>query len=187
LWYRPGLCQCGVGKGYKGLYRALKSPNFPRLVPASSASIGQNRQHYCFPPESKPGGLRRRHGEVQPRAVAWLRRCARSSRRRRVVVVVEAARKPLGGDFQPQRALEELLPRERTHLRAVRVVRMRGEVVGRMSSWVAGVSTSRVSPPGPLSIAYGHVGCVKASAFPPPVQSSPLSLSLSLSLSLTPV
>ena len=29
-----------------------------------------------------------------------------------------------------------------------------------------GVSTSRVSPPGPLSISYGHVGCLKASAFP---------------------
>jgi hypothetical protein len=32
-----------------------------------------------------------------------------------------------------------------------------------------GVSTSRVSPPGPLSISYGHVGCLKARAFPPPV------------------
>jgi hypothetical protein len=32
-----------------------------------------------------------------------------------------------------------------------------------------GVSTSRESPPGPLSISYGHVGCLKASAFPPPV------------------
>ena len=32
-----------------------------------------------------------------------------------------------------------------------------------------GVSTSRVSPPGPLSISYGHVGCLKAGAFPPPV------------------
>jgi hypothetical protein len=32
-----------------------------------------------------------------------------------------------------------------------------------------GVSTSRVSPPGPLSISYGHVGCLKAEAFPPPV------------------
>jgi hypothetical protein len=32
-----------------------------------------------------------------------------------------------------------------------------------------GVSTSRVSPPAPLSISYGHVGCLKARAFPPPV------------------
>ena len=32
-----------------------------------------------------------------------------------------------------------------------------------------GVSTSRVSPPAPLSISYGHVGCSKARAFPPPV------------------
>jgi hypothetical protein len=32
-----------------------------------------------------------------------------------------------------------------------------------------GVSNSRVSPPGPLSISYGHVGCLKARAFPPPV------------------
>jgi hypothetical protein len=32
-----------------------------------------------------------------------------------------------------------------------------------------GVSTSRVSPPGPLSMSYGHVGCLKARAFPPPV------------------
>jgi hypothetical protein len=32
-----------------------------------------------------------------------------------------------------------------------------------------GVSTSRVSPPGPLSISHGHVGCLKARAFPPPV------------------
>jgi hypothetical protein len=33
-----------------------------------------------------------------------------------------------------------------------------------------GVSTSRVSPPGPLSVSsYGHVGCLKARAFPPPV------------------
>jgi hypothetical protein len=31
-----------------------------------------------------------------------------------------------------------------------------------------GVSTSRVSPPGPLSTPYGHVGCLKARAFPPP-------------------
>jgi hypothetical protein len=33
----------------------------------------------------------------------------------------------------------------------------------------SGVSTSRVSPPGPLSISYGHVGCLKARAFPPRV------------------
>jgi hypothetical protein len=32
-----------------------------------------------------------------------------------------------------------------------------------------GVSSSRVSPPGPLSISYGHVGCLTARAFPPPV------------------
>jgi hypothetical protein len=31
-----------------------------------------------------------------------------------------------------------------------------------------GVSISSVSPPGPLSISYGHVGCVNARAFPPP-------------------
>ena len=31
------------------------------------------------------------------------------------------------------------------------------------------ISTSRVSPPGVLSISYGHVGCLKARAFPPPV------------------
>jgi hypothetical protein len=30
-----------------------------------------------------------------------------------------------------------------------------------------GVSTSRVSPPGPLSISYGHVGCFKTRASPP--------------------
>ena len=32
-----------------------------------------------------------------------------------------------------------------------------------------GLSTSRVSPPGPLSISYGHVRCLKAWPFPPPV------------------
>jgi hypothetical protein len=32
-----------------------------------------------------------------------------------------------------------------------------------------GVSTSRVSPPGALSISYGHMGCWKTRAFPPPV------------------
>ena len=32
-----------------------------------------------------------------------------------------------------------------------------------------GLSTARASPPGPLSISYGHVGCLKARAFPPPV------------------
>jgi hypothetical protein len=32
-----------------------------------------------------------------------------------------------------------------------------------------GVSTSRVSPPGPLSISSGHVGCSNARAFPPTV------------------
>jgi hypothetical protein len=30
-----------------------------------------------------------------------------------------------------------------------------------------GVSTSCVSPPGPLSISYDHVGCLKARAFQP--------------------
>jgi hypothetical protein len=41
----------------------------------------------------------------------------------------------------------------------------------RIRGWFEGegVSTSRVSPPGPLSISYGHVGCVKARACPPPV------------------
>jgi hypothetical protein len=38
-----------------------------------------------------------------------------------------------------------------------------------------GLSTSRVSPPAPLSISYGHVGCLKARAFPPPVRTRPLS------------
>jgi hypothetical protein len=39
------------------------------------------------------------------------------------------------------------------------------------SGWFGGkdLTTSRVSPPGPLSISYGHVGCLKARAFPPPV------------------
>jgi hypothetical protein len=32
-----------------------------------------------------------------------------------------------------------------------------------------GLCTSRVSAPGALSISYGHVGCLKARAFPPPV------------------
>jgi hypothetical protein len=32
-----------------------------------------------------------------------------------------------------------------------------------------GVSTSRESPPAPLSISYGRVGSLKARAFPPPV------------------
>jgi hypothetical protein len=34
---------------------------------------------------------------------------------------------------------------------------------GRIGGWFEGkgVSTSRVSPPGPLSISYGHVGCLK--------------------------
>jgi hypothetical protein len=27
----------------------------------------------------------------------------------------------------------------------------------------------QAAPPGPLSISYGHVGCLKARAFPPPV------------------
>jgi hypothetical protein len=42
---------------------------------------------------------------------------------------------------------------------------------GRIRGWFEGkgVSTSRVRPPGPLSISYGHVGCLKARAFPPPV------------------
>jgi hypothetical protein len=30
-------------------------------------------------------------------------------------------------------------------------------------------AVSRVSPPGPLSISYGHVGCLNTRAFPPPV------------------
>jgi hypothetical protein len=37
-----------------------------------------------------------------------------------------------------------------------------------------GVSTSRVSPPGALSISYGHVGCLKAGSFPPPVCAHPV-------------
>jgi hypothetical protein len=41
-----------------------------------------------------------------------------------------------------------------------------------------------VSPPAPLSISYGHVGCLKARAFPPPVRAQVL-LSFSLSLSTT--
>jgi hypothetical protein len=32
-----------------------------------------------------------------------------------------------------------------------------------------GLSTSRVSPPGPLSTSYGYVGCLKPGAFPPRV------------------
>jgi hypothetical protein len=42
---------------------------------------------------------------------------------------------------------------------------------GRIWGWFEGkgLSTSRVSPPAPLSISYGHVGCLKARAFPPPV------------------
>jgi hypothetical protein len=40
-----------------------------------------------------------------------------------------------------------------------------------------------VNPPGPLSISYGHVGCLKARAFPPPRVNPPAPLSLSLSLS----
>jgi hypothetical protein len=43
-----------------------------------------------------------------------------------------------------------------------------------------GVSTSRVSPPpGPLSISYGHVGCLKTRAFPPSRVSPPGPLSIS--------
>jgi hypothetical protein len=38
---------------------------------------------------------------------------------------------------------------------------------------IKGLSVSRVSPPGPLSISYGHVGCSKARAFPPPVLCEP--------------
>jgi hypothetical protein len=41
--------------------------------------------------------------------------------------------------------------------------RIRGLFEGR------GVSSSRVSPPGPLSISFGHVGCLTAGAFPAPV------------------
>jgi hypothetical protein len=40
------------------------------------------------------------------------------------------------------------------------------------SGWFEGrgASTFRASPPGPLSIPYGHVGCLKARAFPPLVR-----------------
>jgi hypothetical protein len=41
-----------------------------------------------------------------------------------------------------------------------------------------GFVAPRVSPPGPLSISYGHVGCLKARAFPPPRVSPPGPLSL---------
>jgi hypothetical protein len=35
-----------------------------------------------------------------------------------------------------------------------------------------------VSPPGPLSISYGHVGCLKARAFPPPCESTRSTLNI---------
>jgi hypothetical protein len=38
---------------------------------------------------------------------------------------------------------------------------------GGLKAWTV-PTTSRVSPPGPLSVSYGHVGCLKARAFPPP-------------------